>query len=69
MVREMQVGGQLYMENSCAEPGPTQMLVPPASFGIWHEEVFQLGIDFMTLITRGIRWIRIRCAWQKSTGG
>ena len=27
------------------------MVVPPASFGIWHKEVFQLGIDFITLFT------------------
>ena len=44
-------GPALYGKQTVPEPGPTQMLVPPASFGIWHEEVFQLGIDFMTLFT------------------
>ncbi len=50
-VRNEGGGPLIYGKQTVPEPGPTQMVVPPASFGVWREEVFQLGIDFMTLFT------------------
>lgn len=34
---------------SVPEPGPTQTVVRPSSFGIWREEIYQAAVDFTTL--------------------
>ena len=44
-------GPLLYGRQTVPEPGPTQMVVSPTSFGVWREDVFQLLVDFMTLFT------------------
>ncbi len=38
-----------YGTESVPEPGPTQVTVGSSSFGIWHEQVYQLWIDVKTL--------------------
>jgi alpha-mannosidase len=43
-------GPNPYGSETVPEPGPTQLVVTQSSFGIWREEVFQLVIDFMTLL-------------------
>jgi len=48
--RRNEGGGPLpYGSQTVPEPGPTQLVVTPSSYGIWREEVFQLLIDYMTL--------------------
>ncbi len=44
-------GPNIYGQVSVPEPGPTQTAVKPYTFGAWREEVFQLGIDFITLMS------------------
>jgi len=44
-------GPVIFGRQTVPEPGPTQMVVPAASFGIWREEVYQLALDYMTLFT------------------
>ncbi len=42
-------GPQRYGTEWMPEPGPTQATVDQSTFGIWHEDVYQLAIDFTTL--------------------
>jgi alpha-mannosidase len=42
-------GPQCYGTEKMPEPGPTQTTVEVSTFGIWHEEVYQLLVDFTTL--------------------
>ncbi|HEY3291575.1 MAG TPA: glycoside hydrolase family 38 C-terminal domain-containing protein, partial [Anaerolineae bacterium] len=50
-VRNEGGGPQLYGVESVPEPGPTQTHVSGYTFGEWREDVFQLGLDFITLMT------------------
>lgn len=42
-------GPQQYGTQWMPEPGPTQATVEESSFGVWHEDVYQLAVDFTTL--------------------
>ncbi len=42
-------GPQLYGTQWMPEPGLTQAFVDVSTFGIWHEDVYQLAVDFTTL--------------------
>ncbi len=48
--REAGGGPNNYGKISIPEPGPTQAVVRGYTVGIWREEVFQLGLDFFTLL-------------------
>ena len=43
-------GPVIFGKETVPEPGPTQAVIKEVSFGVWQEEVFQLGIDFITLM-------------------
>ena len=49
--REAGGGPVIYGHETVPEPGSTQVTINETSFGIWREEVFQLAIDFITLLT------------------
>ncbi len=38
-----------YGVESVPEPGPTQQVIAPSTFGVWLEEVYQAALDFTTL--------------------
>lgn len=42
-------GPQLYGTEWMPEPGPVQATVGESTFGVWHEDVYQLAVDFTTL--------------------
>jgi alpha-mannosidase len=42
-------GPQRYGMQWMPEPGPTQATVETSTYGIWHEDVYQLAVDFSTL--------------------
>lgn len=42
-------GPQRYGTQWMPEPGPSQATVGANTFGIWHEDVYQLALDFTTL--------------------
>ncbi len=43
-------GPQPYGTNRVEEPPIAQCVVGPTSFGIWREEIYQLAVDFSTLL-------------------
>jgi alpha-mannosidase len=43
-------GPNLYGQVSIPEPGPVQTAVPQFTIGAWREEVYQLALDFITLM-------------------
>jgi alpha-mannosidase len=43
-------GPQRYGTEWMPEPGSTQATVERSTFGIWHEDVYQLAVDFTTLL-------------------
>lgn len=42
-------GPQRFGTEWMPEPGPTQATVGDSTFGVWHEDVYQLAVDFTTL--------------------
>ncbi len=48
--REAGGGPVIFGKETVPEPGPTQAAIKDVSFGIWREDVFQLAIDFITLL-------------------
>ncbi|HEX7434864.1 MAG TPA: glycoside hydrolase family 38 C-terminal domain-containing protein [Anaerolineaceae bacterium] len=48
--REAGGGPVIFGQETIPEPGPTQALIKNVTFGVWREEVFQLAIDFITLL-------------------
>lgn len=49
--REAGGGPVIFGRETVPEPGPTQAAIKDVSFGIWREEVFQLAMDFTTLLS------------------
>ncbi len=48
--REAGGGPVIFGKETVPEPGPAQAVLKEVSFGLWREEVFQLAIDFTTLL-------------------